>query len=129
MIWCIEDDKNIRDIEIYTLKSTGFEAVGFSNGRDFFKLEGEVLKAWLGKYGDKIVDFGAGKLNNTRTLRNAGVFVSAMEPYFVTTGDKIHKEKSLEIAERFLEEVASGVQYTSIFISSVINSVPFMEDR
>ena len=37
MIWCIEDDKNIRDIEIYTLKSTGFEAVGFSNGRDFFK--------------------------------------------------------------------------------------------
>lgn len=100
-----------------------------NNGRDFFKLEGEVLKAWVGKYGDKIVDFGAGKLNNTRTLRNACVFVSAMEPYFVTTGDKIHKEKSLEIAERFLEEVASGVQYTSIFISSVFNSVPFMEDR
>ena len=37
MIWCIEDDKNIRDIEIYTLKSTGFEAGGFSNDRDFFK--------------------------------------------------------------------------------------------
>ena len=100
-----------------------------NNGRDFFKLEGEVLKAWTGKYGDKIVDFGAGKLNNTRTLRNAGVYVSAFEPYFVTSGDEIHKAKSLEIAERFLEEVESGVAYTSVFISSVYNSVPFMEDR
>ena len=30
-----------------------------NNGRDFFKLEGDVLKAWTGRYGDKIVDFGA----------------------------------------------------------------------
>lgn len=37
MIWCVEDDKNIRDIEIYTLNSTGFKAMGFSNGSDFFK--------------------------------------------------------------------------------------------
>ena len=100
-----------------------------NNGRDFFKLEGDVLKAWTGRYGDKIVDFGAGKLNNTRTLRAAGVYVSAFEPYFVTTGDEIHKQKSLEIAERFLEEVESGVEYTSVFISSVFNSEPFMEDR
>lgn len=100
-----------------------------NNGRDFFKLEGEALEAWKNKYGDKIVDFGAGKLNNTRTLRNAGVFVSAFEPYFVTTGDTIHKEKSIEIANKFLDEVESGVEYTSVFISSVFNSVPFMEDR
>ena len=32
MIWCVEDDANIRDIEIYTLKSTGFEACGFADG-------------------------------------------------------------------------------------------------
>lgn len=37
MIWCVEDDKGILDIELYTLKSTGFESVGFSNGRDFFE--------------------------------------------------------------------------------------------
>lgn len=100
-----------------------------NTGRDFFKLQGDALKAWVSKYGDKIVDFGAGKLNNTRTLRNAGVYVSAMEPYFITTGDTIHKEKSLEIVNRFLDEVESGVMYTSVFISSVFNSVPFMEDR
>ncbi|MBP7060155.1 MAG: response regulator transcription factor [Lachnospiraceae bacterium] len=37
MIWCVEDDKSIREIEIYTLKSTGFDAMGFSNGEDFFE--------------------------------------------------------------------------------------------
>lgn len=37
MIFCIEDDKSIRDIELYTLKSTGFEAIGFSCGNDFFE--------------------------------------------------------------------------------------------
>ncbi len=100
-----------------------------NNGRDFYKLEGEALAAWKNKYGERIVDFGAGKLNNTRTLRKAGVYVSAFEPYFVTTGDEIHKEKSLEITKRFLNEVESSVEYTSVFISSVFNSVPFMADR
>ena len=26
MIWCVEDDASIRDIEVYALTSTGFEA-------------------------------------------------------------------------------------------------------
>ena len=100
-----------------------------NNGRDFMELKGAVLQAWVKHYGDKIVDFGAGKLNNTRTLRAAGVTVSAFEPYFVTAGAKVHKGKSLEITGRFLEEVESGMEYTSVFISSVYNSVPFMADR
>lgn len=36
MIYCLEDDQSIRDIEIYTLKQTGYEALGFSNGAEFF---------------------------------------------------------------------------------------------
>lgn len=32
MIWCVEDDPGIREIELYALKSTGFEARGFDNG-------------------------------------------------------------------------------------------------
>ena len=31
MIWCVEDDASIRDIEVYALTSTGFEAMGFEN--------------------------------------------------------------------------------------------------
>ena len=34
-IWCVEDDSSIRDIEVYTLHSTGFEARGFADGSAF----------------------------------------------------------------------------------------------
>lgn len=37
MIWCVEDDASIRDIEIYALQSTGFEARGFDNGQAFWE--------------------------------------------------------------------------------------------
>lgn len=32
MIWCVEDDSSIRDIELYALKSAGFETRGFEDG-------------------------------------------------------------------------------------------------
>ena len=32
MIWCVDDDNTIRDIEVYTLTQTGFEARGFADG-------------------------------------------------------------------------------------------------
>ena len=37
MIYCVEDDESIREIEVYALKSTGFEAAGFSDGAAFFE--------------------------------------------------------------------------------------------
>ena len=36
MIWCVEDDSSIRDIEVYTLTSVGFEAKGFEDGDSFW---------------------------------------------------------------------------------------------
>ena len=36
MIWCVEDDASIRDIEVYTLSSTGFDARGFADGVSFW---------------------------------------------------------------------------------------------
>ena len=32
MIWCVEDDASIRDIELYALQAAGFEAKGFDDG-------------------------------------------------------------------------------------------------
>ena len=32
MIWCVDDDNTIRDIEVYTLIKTGFESKGFVDG-------------------------------------------------------------------------------------------------
>lgn len=41
MIWIVDDDSTIRDIEVYTLNSTGFEAKGFASGAPMF----EALKS------------------------------------------------------------------------------------
>ncbi len=32
VIWCVDDDNTIREIEVYTLEQTGFEARGFADG-------------------------------------------------------------------------------------------------
>lgn len=37
MIFCVEDDGNIRDLVVYTLNTTGLEAKGFENGKAFWK--------------------------------------------------------------------------------------------
>ena len=43
MIWCVEDDAGIREIETYALQSTGFQARGFEDGAAFQ----EALKSQL----------------------------------------------------------------------------------
>lgn len=37
MIFCVEDDGNIRELVIYTLETTGFKARGFEEGRSFLE--------------------------------------------------------------------------------------------
>ena len=32
MIYCVEDDAGIRELVVYTLRNTGFEADGFEDG-------------------------------------------------------------------------------------------------
>ena len=41
MIWIVDDDSTIRDIEVYTLTTTGYDAKGFSGGGPMF----EALKS------------------------------------------------------------------------------------
>ena len=36
MIYCVEDESNIRDLVVYTLKASGFEAQGFEDSVDFW---------------------------------------------------------------------------------------------
>lgn len=48
MIWCVEDDAGIRDIEVYALQSAGLEAKGFADGLSFWNaLEKEKEKPEL----------------------------------------------------------------------------------
>ena len=37
LIYIVEDDINIREIERYALKNSGFEVEEFDNGKDFFQ--------------------------------------------------------------------------------------------
>ena len=37
MIFCVDDDNTIREIEVYTLLQTGFEAKGFADGETLFE--------------------------------------------------------------------------------------------
>ena len=43
MIYCLEDERNIRELIVYTLESSGFHAAGFSNGTDFFAAVAEEI--------------------------------------------------------------------------------------
>lgn len=37
MIFCVEDDPNIRELEVYTLQSIGFKALGIGSGEELFQ--------------------------------------------------------------------------------------------
>jgi hypothetical protein len=84
---------------------------------------------WIGAHGMRVVDFGAGHLTETNLLRSVGIEVAAFEPYRLGLKDEIDKTESLRVVMEFLEHISRGDGYSSVFISSVLNSVPFKEDR
>ena len=43
MIYCVEDDASIRELVVYTLQASGFEAQGFADGRTFFDALDQTL--------------------------------------------------------------------------------------
>ena len=83
---------------------------------------------WRKEHGNTILDFGAGHLTETNILKAAGFDCVPFEPYHIGLSE-IDKDKSLAISRDFLKAVSDGKEFTSIFISSVLNSVPFEKDR
>ena len=64
MIWCVDDDRTIRDIEVYTLEQTGFRARGFADGPS-------VLKALDAEIPDLIIlDIMMPEMDGTEVLKN-----------------------------------------------------------
>ena len=43
MIYIVEDDRNIQEIELFALKNSGYQAVGFETAKAFYKALGERL--------------------------------------------------------------------------------------
>ena len=43
MIYIVEDDRNIQEIEIFALKNSGYQAVGFETAKEFYGALSEKL--------------------------------------------------------------------------------------
>jgi len=78
MIYCVEDDKNIRDLIVYTLKSSGYEAKGCADAKEFFlNVDSENAELFLldimlpGEDGLSILK----KLKNKSILKNIPVIM------------------------------------------------------
>ena len=37
MIYIVEDDRNIQEIELFALKNSGYQAMGFETAKEFYK--------------------------------------------------------------------------------------------
>jgi hypothetical protein len=88
------------------------------------------VELWKKYYGTTVIDFGAGLCDKTEILKGLGVDAVAFEPFFLSSDNEtIDTEAARELCSKFLDRVADGTEWDSIFISSVLNSVPFLQDR
>lgn len=86
------------------------------------------MRKWKEVFGNSILDFGSGQGDEARMLREKGISVTDFEPY-PAEHNKVNVQKGRASALAFLKAVADGVKFSAIFVSSVLNSVPFPEDR
>lgn len=63
MIWCVDDDSTIRDIEVYTLEQTGFKARGFGDGISMLEALKEEIPRLI------ILDIMMPELDGTEVLK------------------------------------------------------------
>lgn len=92
------------------------------------RLDAKFLARWKAACGESVLDFGCGQGDEARMLRQAGIRVTEFEPY-PAVSNTVSREKGRASALGFLSAVRAGTQFSAIFVSSVLNSVPFPEDR
>ena len=83
-------------------------------------------------HGHNILDFGAGLCKVAPFLTSKGMDCIDFEPYridFEKDKGKPCPDLSKAEASRFLDDIADGRRFDSIFLASVLNSVPFARDR
>ncbi len=100
-----------------------------SRTKDFDITDPRDALMWKRTYGRRVVDFGAGHLRETEMLRAAGVEVAAFEPFYIGSGNDIDRPAALTLTKEFLRVVSDPTRFDSVFVSSVMNSVPFRKDR
>lgn len=83
-------------------------------------------------HGATLLDFGSGLSKTKPFLEKKGFQVLDFEPYRIDpdsdSGEPSPRYSKLKAVE-FLQEVADGKPFDSIFLASVLNSIPFPQDR
>lgn len=101
---------------------------GGKPAKDFDILNHKDRRRFAKLHGERILDFGAGRMAEAELLKRAGFDVTVFEPW-VLAGNKIDIGRSRQVVGTFLEAVAAGKTWTSVFMNFVLNSVPFDSDR
>lgn len=108
-----------------------FAVQGYSKATNMIDLARDAdRKKWLGVHGRRVLDFGAGHMIHGKFLAQHGIDCTSFEPFPLDAEkDEISPDRSRAVAAAFLERVADGTKWTSVFNSSVLNAVPFVQDR
>lgn len=95
----------------------------------FDVLDPEVAARFRAIHGNYLADIGAGHMNETALLNKAGFRCVAFEPYLLDKSSTPNLETTRRMVGVFLAEIARGDAFDSVFLSSVLNQVPFETDR
>jgi hypothetical protein len=88
------------------------------------------IEAYKRHYGSTVLDFGAGRLDQVHIFRKMGLDAVGFEPFYIGEGGgDVNPDASRALATEFLERISTGLEFDSIFLSAVMNSVPFEQDR
>lgn len=120
--------RRARGMRNYLGRCFTFPLVRSKSSNTFDVTDPASRKVWINTFGKTVLDFGAGTLSETNILQSVGVDCVPFEP-FRLDGNNIDRLKSIDTTRKFFERVADGTQFDAIFLSAIMNSVPFYEDR
>lgn len=98
--------------------------------RDSYSVE--YWRKFRDLHGNDLMDFGAGLCKVKPFLEARGMNCAEFEPYRIDPDKEVgvpDPDYSKKKAREFLDEIAEGKNFTSIFMASVLNSIPFPKDR
>ena len=93
-IYIVEDDKDIREIVLYALRSAGFDGAGFENGKDFFA---QMDRSFPGLVLLDVMLPGGDGLSILKQLRGAPQTKSLPVIMLTAKGSEYDKVKGLDL--------------------------------
>ena len=125
MIWCVEDDASIRDIEVYALQSTGFEARGFEDGKAFWNALQEEMPELV------VLDVmlpGTDGIELLRRLRASARFAELPVVMATAKGAEYDKIQGLDLGADYYLTKPFGVMEFVSCVKAVLRRTAAKED-